>query len=131
MPLPSQDEYEAHELAMARRDEERINAEPLPDRKECQANFLDAMARDPALVAERIGWVLNGSYGYGPMVLATRIVKSPRMNRIAGLSQLVCVFEWRCPRAMGVAAWKKLTGPQKRALDAAIETVIEEAEKAE
>jgi hypothetical protein len=131
MPLPTQAQYEASELEIARRDEERINAEPLRDRKESQANYLRAMAADPALIAERIGWLIDGNYGYGPMLLAKRIVASPRMNRVAGLSQLICVFEWRCPRIMGIAAWKKLTGPQKRALDAAIETVIEEAERAE
>ena len=131
MPLPTQAQYEANELAMARRDEERINAEPLRDRKECQDNFLDAMATDPALVAERIAWLIDGNYGYGPMVLAKRIVASPRSNRVAGLSQLVCVYEWRCPRVMGVAAWKKLTKSQKHALESAIETVIAEAEKAE
>lgn len=131
MPIPSQAQYEANELTMARRDEERINAEPLRDRKECQANFLDAMASDPALVAERISWLIDGNYGYGPMLLAKQIVASPRMNRVAALSQLICVFEWRCPRNMGVTAWKKLTGAQKGALDTAIETVIEEAETAE
>lgn len=129
MPLPTQAQYEANELAMARRDEERINAETLQDRKECQSNFLDAMATDPALIAERIGWLIDGNYGYGPMLLARRIVASPRSNRAAGLSQLICVFEWRCPRAMGVAAWKKLSKAQQHALDAAIETVIAEAEK--
>jgi len=129
MSIPSQAEYESNELAMARRDEERINAEPLNERKECQAAFLDAMATDPALIAERIGWLIDGNYGYGPMLLAKRIVASPRVNRVAALSQLICVFEWRCPRTMGIAAWKKLTKAQQRALDAAIETVIAEAEQ--
>ena len=131
MPLPTQAQYEQNELAVARRDEERINSAPLAERKECQANFLDAMATDPALVAERIGWVLNGSYGHGQMLMAEQILASPRMNRVAALSQLVCVFEWRCPRVMGVAAWKKLTKTQQRDLESAIETVIAEAEKAE
>ena len=131
MPIPTQAQYEANELATAYRDEEHINHEPLRDRKECQASFLEAMATDPAVIAERIGWLIDGNYGYGPMLLAKRIVASPRMNRVAGLSQLICVFEWRCPRVMGVAAWKKLTASQKRALETAIETVIDEAEKAE
>jgi hypothetical protein len=131
MPLPTQAQYEQNELAIAYRDEERINHEPLRDRKECQSNFLEAMATDPALIAERIGWVINGSYGYGPMLLAKRLIASPHSNRVAGLNLLVGVFEWRCPRAMGVAAWKKLTKTQQHDLDSAIETVISEAEKAE
>ena len=131
MPLPTQAQYEANELAIARRDEERINSEPLEDRKECQASYLEAMRSDPALVAERIAWLIYGNYGKGPQLLAERIVASPRSNRVAGLSQLACVFEWRCPRAMGVAAWKKLTASQKQSLESAIEMVISEAEKAE
>lgn len=131
MPLPTQAQYESNELAMARRDEEGINAAPLLERKENQERFLDAMTIDPALVAERIGWLIDGNYGYGPMLLAKRIVTSPRMNRVAALSQLICVFEWRCPRIMGVAAWKKLAVSQKAALKEAIDTVIAEAEKSE
>jgi hypothetical protein len=131
MPLPTQAQYETNELSVARRDEERINQEPLQDRKECQANFLEDMATDPALVAERIAWLIDGNYGYGQMILAKRIVASPRSNRVAALSQLVGVFEWHCPRAMGVAAWKKMTKAKQQALESAIETVISEAEKAE
>jgi macrodomain Ter protein organizer (MatP/YcbG family) len=129
MPLPTQAQYEANELATARRDEERINREPLQDRKEYQANFLDSMANEPNTVAERVGWLINGSYGYGQMLLAKQIVASPRMNRVAALCQMTGVFEWRCPAAMGVAAWKKLTKTQQRTLNDAIEAVIAEAEK--
>jgi hypothetical protein len=131
MPIPTQAQYEQNELSLAVRDEELINQAPLSERKECQANFLEAMATDPAVVAERIGWMLDGNYGYGQMLMAKRIVASPRMNRVAALSQLACVFEWRCPRAMGVAAWKKLTKTQQRDLESAIETVIAAAEKTE
>ena len=131
MPLPTQAQYEANELADARRKEEYVNRESLRDRKESQAHFHDLMAHDPALVAERIGWMVDGNYGFGPMLLAKQIVASPRMNRVAALTQLVGVFEWSCPRVMSVATWKKLTKSQQRALESAIETVISAAEKAE
>jgi hypothetical protein len=127
MSVPTQAQYEADELDIARRDEERINREPLRDRRECQASYLDAMRTDPATVAERIAWLIEGNYGKGPQLLAARIVSNPRLNRVACLAQLVCVYEWRCPRVMGREAWKKLTKSQQATLARVIEVVIEDA----
>ncbi len=124
MPIPSQAEYESNERLRAIRDESRIAKAPLADRKEAQAAFYEAMATDPAIVAERISWLIDGNYGYGQMQMAKQVVGSPRMNREAALTQLVAVFEWQCPRRMAIDAWKKLTGPQKKALSAAIAVVI-------
>ncbi len=124
MPIPSQAEYESNERLRAIRDESRIEKAPLADRKEAQAAFYEAMATDPAIVAERISWLIDGNYGYGQMQMAKQVVGSPRMNREAALTQLVAVFEWQCPRRMAIDAWKKLTGPQKKALSAAIAVVI-------
>lgn len=124
MPIPSQAEYETNERMRAFRDEQYIEKAPLTDRKEGQANFYHAMSTDPAVVAERISWLIAGNYGYGQMQMAKQVVGSPRMNREAALTQLVAVFEWQCPRRMAIDAWKKLTGPQKKALSAAIAVVI-------
>jgi hypothetical protein len=130
MPTPSNAEYESSERRQAMLEEQRIERESLRDRKEAQAAFLEAMARDPATVAERISWLIDGNYGYGQMQMARQVVGSPRMNREASLTQLVAVFEWQCPRRMAVDAWKKLTPAQKKALSAAITVVVENAEQA-
>ena len=126
MSVPTQAQYEANELEIARRDEDRINREPLRDRKECQSSYLEAMRTDPATVAERIAWLIEGNYGKGPQLLAARIVANPRLNRVAGLAQLVGVYEWRCPRVMGRTAWKRLTKSQQATLASVIEVVIED-----
>jgi hypothetical protein len=131
MPTPSNAEYESSERRRAMLDEQRIERAPLSDRKEAQAAFHEVMARDPAVVAERISWLIDGNYGYGQMQIARQVVGSPRMNREAALTQLVAVYEWQCPRRMAVDAWKKLTPAQKKALSAAVAVVVESAEHPE
>jgi hypothetical protein len=131
MPTPSNAEYESSERRRAMLDEQRIERAPLSDRKEAQAAFHEVMARDPAVVAERISWLIDGNYGYGQMQIARQVVGSPRVNREAALTQLVAVYEWQCPRRMAVDAWKKLTPAQKKALSAAVAVVVESAEHPE
>jgi len=120
-------EYEDRSLSEANRHEREVDHAPLADRKEAQREFGRAMAAYPALVAERIGWLIGGNYGHGEMLKAKRVLTSPRMNREAALVQLVGVYEWQCPGEMTRAAWKKLTASQKAALDAAVKIVIDRA----
>ena len=131
MGIPSQAEYEANERRRAYADEQRINKASLGDRKAARDAFHEAMAEDPATVAERISWMLDGNYGYGQMVMAKEAVAAKRMNRESLLTQMVGVFEWQCPRDMSRAAWTKLTPAQKRALSAAVAVVIKHAESGE
>ena len=127
MPIPSQAEYEVRELNEAARREQEIDRSPLSERKEAQQSFLEAMRDDPGVVAERVSWLLDGNYGYGPMVLAKQVLQNTRINRRAIFTQSIAVFEWMCPRRMAVLAWKKLTPAQKSLLDQAIDVVIEAA----
>jgi hypothetical protein len=126
----SPEEYEQREVRAAQQRIREVEKAPLADRKEAAAEFLEAM-RDPNLVGERIGWLLNGTYGYGPMVLAKRILGSPRMNRRAALTHMIGAFEWQTPGAMAIAGWKKLTKSQQAALDRAVDAEIRDAETAE
>jgi hypothetical protein len=128
MSIPSQAEYERRERMMAIAKEQEVEQALLADRKEAQRSFFEVMRDDPALVAVRIGWLFNGNHGYGPMQLAKQLIASPRMNRRAGLVQLIGVYEWQVPRRMTIEAWKKLTAAQKKQLDAAVDVVIEAAE---
>ena len=128
-PIPSQAEYERQSRDEAFRREIEIERAPLSDRKVNARKFFELMRYDPALVAERVGWIIDGSYGYGEMMKAKQIVANPRMNRVAALNCLIALYEWQCPRRLCVEAWKKLTTAQKNMLDKAIEVVIKAAEK--
>ena len=128
---PSQAEHEHRERASALGRLAKLKKQPLADRKEAQASFFEAMRDDPALVAERLEWLLNGSYGYGEKMLATQILKSPRMNRSAALTQMIGAFEWMAPNDMVIAAWKKLSASEKAALETAVQGAIASAEREE
>lgn len=127
--MDSQKEYEHRSLMEAVKHMQEIENASLSDRKEAQAEFLEAM-KQPDLVAERLGWLFDGNYGYGEMMKARQVLSMGKnANKTAALNQLVGAFEWQCPPAMAVAAWKKLSVGEKDILDRAIKIVIEAAEK--
>lgn len=125
--IPTQAQYEARELQVARAKELEVNSASLSDRKQAQTEFLDAMANDPELVGERIGWLLDGNYGYGPMMLAKQALANKRANHKAILTHMIGIHEWMCPVVMGIAAWKKLSPAQKKKLDHEVEKAIKSA----
>ena len=65
------------------------------------------------------------------MKLANRILESPRMNRVAALTQMIGVFEWQSSEVMTRQAWKRLTVREKAQLAYAIQDSIRDAEAAE
>jgi hypothetical protein len=127
--IPSQAEYERNEAMEAYRLEKEVNSQSLSDRKEARASFLEAMQKRPEIIAERIGWMLDGNYGYGVMKKAQAVIAAKRMNRPAALTHMVAIYEWRCPADFARDAWKKLTSIEKTLLDAAVKEEIASAEK--
>lgn len=121
-------QYEERERREAHNRIEEVRKAPLEERRENTDAFFKAMRDNPDLVGERVGWLLNGSYGYGSMKMAEQILNSPRMNRVAALTQMVGVFEWLAPEEMTRQAWKRLSGEEKAALKDAVEEAIDDAE---
>lgn len=126
--LPSNAEYERRELDEAHQKLHTVENAPLAHRKEAAAELLAAMRDIPEVVGERVGWLLDGNYGYGPMRLAKRVLGNTRMNRLAALTHMIGAFEWSTPSAMAIAGWKKLTKSQQAALDRAVGAAIKSAE---
>jgi hypothetical protein len=119
------DSYEMHELQDAVRKIREVDAAPLVERKKACAAFLDAMKNRPETVGERVGWLIDGNYGYGEMKKAHQVLgMSARANKAAQLTHLIGVFEWNCPAKMAVAGWKKLSASEKAALDRAVKAEI-------
>lgn len=129
--IPSQSEYERRELSDAQRKLTEVERAPIADRKEAAAEFFEKMRDHPEIVAERVGWLLDGNYGYGQMMMAKRVLGSPRMNRSAALTQMIAAFEWSSPSAMTRASWKKLTKGQQATLEKAVQATIRSAESEE
>jgi len=125
--IPSQSEYEQRERKEAQAKLLEVRRAPLADRKEAEAEFFAAMRDHPEIVAERVGWLIAGNYGYGSKLLADRVLQSPRMNRPAALTQMVAAFEWQCPEDHARAAWNKLSTNEQATLERAVRREIAEA----
>jgi hypothetical protein len=102
-----------------------VEKAPLAERKENAAEW-ERDIKDASLIAERIDWLLDGSYGYAPYWKALQVLESPRMNRVAALSIMIAMFEWRTPQRLAIAAWKKLTPKQQETLKTAIQNIIDD-----
>lgn len=109
------------------RDYNEVEKAPLADRKEAAKEWGEAL-RDPKLIKDRMGWLINGSYGHGYYAKALQVLEAPRMNRVAALAQYLAAAEWRCPAAMARDQWKKLTPEQQRAVDSAVAEEIKDWE---
>jgi hypothetical protein len=127
-PINYRDDYHRRTLSEAVAKINEVNHLPISERKENAAEFLRDL-KHPAMIAERVKWLIDGSYGHGEMLKAKQIIASPRMNRRGSLTHLIGIYEWNTPIDMGVAQWKKLSHPEKIALDAALDRVIKDAEQ--
>ena len=122
----TQKQYHDNEMLLLSRQIRNAEAAPLADRKEARADAAE-MLRQPAVVGERIGWLLNGSYGYGAMIEAQRIQGIKRGNRSAQIVQLLAVLDHGCPARFTAEAWHGLNDGEKAALEAAVvDALVEE-----
>ena len=118
--------YEARERATFQADLREIERDPLRERQEGAADFAHVMRYDPEMVGERVGWLLDGSYGSGAQQAAQEVLARPRLNRQAWLTTTVGTLDWRSPQRMTAASYNKLPAAQKAALNAAIDRAIRE-----
>ncbi len=120
---------EMNEISRHHKAIEEIERTPLAERKESAKEFAADLAANPELVAQRVGWLIDGNYGQGSCTAAWQIITAPRLNRIAALSILIAALEWRCPSAMARKVWKGLTADQQAKIDGLIKKEIEDAEE--
>ena len=119
--------YEQREVADFQRQLREVEKLPLRERKENALNITEALHNEPELVAERVGWLLNGSYGRGAYTQAQRVARSPRMNQSAWLVQTVAALEWSVPPRMTAQAWHTLSAGSRRHLESLIQREIRDA----
>jgi len=87
-----------------------INHAPLAERKENLANMTQRLADWPEQVAERLSWLLDGSYGSGECLMARDTLElSGRANKPAWLMQQYAMWEFDVTRA-DCAKWYKGLG---------------------
>ena len=126
-PIPSQRDYEMRELMAFRKQMEEVEKLPLAERKENAQEWFKDLSDNFMLVAERVGWLLNGSYGKGSFDSACRVLASPRMNQVAWCAITIANLEWRCPAKMAIESWKKLPVETRYLVNEAIRREIADA----
>ena len=121
-------DYDAQEARRFRADLQRAEEGSLAERRAAR----DEWKRDllnPALIAQRIGWLIEGNYGYGAHKAAREVLaSSTRMNKPAWLGITIAAIEWQCPNAFARQAWNALSPADKTALTLAITQVITDYE---
>lgn len=121
--------HEMNEINIFFNDLKRVDKLPLADRKANAQRFSEELHSPGGLevVAERVGWLLDGSYGQGAQIKAMQVARSPRMNQAAYLVQTTAALEWLVPPAMTIAAWRTLTTAQRTKLDRLVKAEIKDA----
>jgi len=109
----TREQYEANERRLHANALALVAQQSLAERKEAKREWLDAMKTSPELVAERVGWLLQGCYGWGSMDAARKIARNKRMNRVAALAQLIASYEWQCPSREAASAWNSLSAVEQ------------------
>jgi hypothetical protein len=100
---------------------------PLAERKANAMEWFKDLSDNYKMVAERVGWLLNGSYGKGSHDSACRVLASPRMNQVAWCAITIANLEWRCPAKMAIESWKKLPVETRYQVNEAIRREIADA----
>ena len=125
--IPTQQEYEMREARLFKDQMREVEMLPLAERQENAREWFNDLMNDQKLIAERVGWLLNGSYGKGSFDSACRVLASPRMNQVAWCAITIASLEWRCPAKMAIASWKKLPVETRYIVNEAIRREIADA----
>lgn len=120
-------QYEENEYRRYFAELKRIEQAPIAERKDAQKQYLDALVSYPEIIAERVRWLFNGSYGWAQQQKALQVLNSPRMNRIAALSVMIAQQDHFCPARFAVNAYLKLTKKQQTRINELIQKEIEGA----
>lgn len=105
---------------------QEIERAPLADRREARTEWAEAL-KTPALIRERVEWLLDGCYGKGAYDRAHEIRNgSARMNKTAQLGQLIAALEWQCPSAFAREAWNGLAFEEQLAVTEAIQEAMKQ-----
>ena len=115
--IPTQAQYEQNERALFNNQRNLVGLNFTRDeRTENNREMFSHLCDNPALVAERIGWLIDGNYGYGAYQ-AWREIANSRMNKPAWLLQTIAALEWRVNARDLNKLWHKLSTDQQEKIN--------------
>jgi len=118
-------EYIHNELRLLNNQIEECGKLSKTEKQENKQLLLDTWIDTPEVFADRIGWILNGTYGYGAMYKAIQLADNKRCNRIAGLSIILSAIEYSVTSVNSVKAWKELNKEQQEKLSSLIQAELD------
>jgi hypothetical protein len=134
--IPTEAEYLERERRMLDKQLAAVESAPLAERREGAADYGRGLRDNPEIIAERIGWIFNGSYGRGAYDRAHEWLaayrESPKRRETMIKFNLCCLLaalDDACPSRMAVNQWKKLTTEQQQRLDVLLTAEIADAMK--
>lgn len=140
MAIMSNEEYENYEIRRFHSHVQLVGKQPRQWLKENQAEFMESCVESPEIIAERAGWILGGTHGFGAFKAAWQVVESRKgVSRRAWFFNIVAALEYGTPKSRANAVWHSLTQEQRdnldRLIDAELDRVIantrEESERFE
>lgn len=127
--IPTQAEYERDNVQRFQNRLREVEGQSASDRAEGRKDWFEAMTQYPEQIGTRMGWLINGEYGFGEREKARQIVGNTRSNRHAALSQLFAALEYNTPHREAAAAWNAMTPDQQKKYFAMVSRVLAQAEK--
>lgn len=121
--------YEEREWELFKDQMLQVEMLPLAERKANAVRWFQAISEDHMGVAQKVGWLLNGSYGKGAFDSACRVLASPRMNHVAWCAITIASVEYGCPAKFAIQAWKKLPVEKRYLVNEAIRQEIADAKR--
>lgn len=121
--------YEKREWELFKDQMLQVEMLPLAERKANAVRWFQAISEDHMGVAQKVGWLLNGSYGKGAFDSACRVLASPRMNQVAWCAITIASVEYGCPAKFAIQAWKKLPVEKRYLVNEAIRQEIADAKR--
>lgn len=121
--IPTEKQY--HELEQNKLDKHIswIYSFPQYDKLQNRDILMDLCRSNPDLIAERINWLLLGTYGYAEQYRALNMLKQKRSH--IPLFLFIALLEWHCPDYYARKAYKLLTKMEKMRLDNILQKSIE------
>ena len=124
MNTPTQAQYEANEAKQLAKLLQEVEAIKGEDAQEGREQYMELLC-NASMMQERLGWLFEGSYGYGAQKKAIAIAEaSKRTNKTAQLCMLLAALDCSCKRYMAASAWKALGSLRKVSVAYAVDNAI-------
>ena len=92
-------------------------------RYEQEENYKVFVTESAELIAEKVGWILDGSYGYGEQQIALNALEQRNPN--PSLYHLIASLEWNIGEYYSRKAWKNTPVDKQKAINEAITAEIQ------